>query len=407
MEEKIFESFNEAVSYLNSHFNGHGTVIGANTGKILKTCRCSHGADMTVYAKDEEKYINHSKDEEMYKDLYGGGKTRVLTPKDELKGIRNGVFLAGPATRGDKTIGWREEFINQFRMRNCDCTILNPEVSGYGEFSDEQYKKQTEWEITAMHLATRIIFWIPRTKEHPALTTNIEFGEWFSNKATYVGYPICSEHNRYIGTKCEQAGKTPYHRITRLCGAVYQDIEGVADKPHAYFTSDTHFGSDRTFELSKRPFLNVRDMDLKMASNWNKTVRACDTVYHLGDFGDWGMLQNLNCARLVLVEGNYEKKEGGIPTDKRIEVHDKPMNVKMQNRIYTLVHEPYADYGRNEFYLFGHIHQLQYVKLNGINVGVDCNNFTPVDVATIDFRRDAIKGHYDKNVFCREVGKHE
>ena len=180
MDEKIFESFNEAINYLNSHFNGHGTVIGANTGKILKTCRCSHGADQTVYAKDEEKY--DKTDDKKYDDLYGGSKVKVLTPKDELKDVRNGVFLAGPSTRGDTPIGWREEFIHQFKMRNCDCTILNPENPGYGEFTEEKYRKQTEWEIRAMHMATRIIFWIPRTKEHPALTTNVEFGEWFSNK---------------------------------------------------------------------------------------------------------------------------------------------------------------------------------------------------------------------------------
>jgi len=404
MDKKMFESFEEASDYLNTHFNGHGTIVSADTGLVLRQCRCMHNADQIVYAKDGKDYDAKDYDYTPNEEVFGKSKVKVLTPKDELKDVRNGVFLAGPSTRGDTPIGWREAFIYWFKLRNCDCTILNPENPGYGEFTEEKYRKQTEWEIRAMHMATRIIFWIPRTKEHPALTTNVEFGEWFSNKATYVGYPLCSEHNRYIKMKCEQAGKEPFHRISSLVNTVVNSLE---EKPRTYFTSDTHFGSDRTFELSKRPFLNVRDMDLKMASNWNKTVRACDTVYHLGDFGDWGMLQNLNCARLVLVEGNYEKKEGGIPTDKRIEVHDKPMNVKMQNRIYTLVHEPYADYGRNEFYLFGHIHQLQYVKLNGINVGVDCNNFTPVDVATIDFRRDAIKGHYDKNVFCREVGKHE
>ena len=401
MDEKIFESFNEAINYLNSHFNGHGTVIGANTGKVLKTCRCSHGADQIVYAKDEEKY--DKTDDKKYDDLYGGSKVKVLTPKDELKDVRDGVFLAGPSTRGDTPIGWREEFIHQFKMRNCDCTILNPENPGYGEFTEEKYRKQTEWEIRAMHMATRIIFWIPRTKEHPALTTNIEFGEWFSNKATYVGYPICSEHNRYIKMKCEQAGKTPYHGISRLCGEVYTDLN---EKPRTYFTSDTHFGSDRTFELSRRPFFNTKDMDMKIMSNRNKTVRNCDTVYHLGDFGDWGMFKDLNCAKLVLVEGNYERKGDRPPKgDKRIEVHEKPMKVKMESGVYTLVHEPEGDYGENDFYLYGHIHQLQTVKRNGFNVGVDCNGYAPVDVETIGFRRNAVEQHYDNNVFCEKVGK--
>lgn len=405
MEEKIFESFEEAKDYLNTHFNGHGTVIGANTGQILKQCRCKASPQHpTIYAKDEETYKGYEFDEKGFERTYGKCKTRILTPKDELKDIRNGVFLAGPATRAEDAIGWREAFIYYFKLWNTDCTILNPEISGYGEFDEKQYKKQTDWEITAMHLATRIIFWIPRTKAHPALTTNIEFGEWFSNKATYVGYPILSEHNRYIGMKCEQAGKTPYHCMLSLCGDVMNDLN---DKPRTYFTSDTHFGSDRTFELSKRPFLNTHDMDLKMMSNWNKTVRNCDFVYHLGDFGDWTVFNNLNCAKMVLVEGNYEKKGDMPPADDRIDVRERPMRVKMNDMIYTLVHEPKENYDddKDAFYLFGHIHQLQYVKRNGLNVGVDCNNYTPVDVPTIGFRTEAIKKHYDENVFCEKVGE--
>ena len=50
-----------------------------------------------------------------------------------------------------------------------------------------------------------------------------------------------------------------------------------------YFTSDTHFGSPRTLELSKRPFNSVREMDRTIISNWNNTVGEEDIVYHLGD----------------------------------------------------------------------------------------------------------------------------
>lgn len=404
MEEKIFDTLEQAKQYLKEISNGHGKVVGAVTGKTIEQCRCSGKNHPVVYVKDKVNSFDMDKEYLKQKETEGKNRVKVLTPNDELKDIRNGVFLAGPATRGEDAIGWREAFINLFNLWECDCTLLNPEISGYGEFNEERYKKQTDWEITAMHLATRIIFWIPRDEKHRALTTNVEFGEWFSNKATYVGYPIISEHNRYIGTKCEQAGKTPYHNIDQLVGDVINDLN---DKPHTYFTSDTHFGSERTFELSKRPFLNTHDMDLKMMSNWNKTVRNCDFVYHLGDFGDWTVFNNLNCAKMVLVEGNYEKKGDMPPADDRIDVRERPMRVKMNDMIYTLVHEPKENYGddKDAFYLFGHIHQLQYVKRNGLNVGVDCNNYTPVDVSTIGFRTEAIKKHYDENVFCEKVGE--
>ena len=400
MNQQIFESFEEASKYLNDNYHGHGTIIGANTGLTLRTCRCRNSASHpTVYARDEGGY-SKTKVEPFNEEVFGKSKVRVLTPKDELKNVRNGVFLAGPASRGLKPIGWREAFINLFTIFNEECTILNPEISGYGDFDAEQYQKQTEWEVEALHLATRIIFWIPRTDEHPALTTNVEFGEWYAEDGVYVGFPVISQHNRYIETKCREVGKNVYHGITEIVGKVLEDLRA---KPRTFFTSDTHFGSERTLELSRRPFCDVRRMDRKMISNWNKTVRNCDTVYHLGDFGDWNVLDNLNGGRIVLVEGNYDR-EGGVPKLKRIESHDEPVKVKIDGKTYTLVHEPFEEYGDNDFYLFGHIHQLQFVKRNGVNVGVDCNNYKPVSIEEIAFRTKAVEQHYDENVFCENVG---
>ena len=56
------------------------------------------------------------------------------------------------------------------------------------------------------------------------------------------------------------------------------DIRGTK----LWFTSDTHFGSKRTLELSKRPFDTVEDMDSQIIENWNKAVGKNDTVIHLG-----------------------------------------------------------------------------------------------------------------------------
>ena len=44
------------------------------------------------------------------------------------------------------------------------------------------------------------------------------------------------------------------------------------------------------------------------------------------------------------------------------------------------------------------------MKANGINVGVDCNNYKPVDIGTIEFRTNGIRKHYDENVFCQRAG---
>ena len=39
-----------------------------------------------------------------------------------------------------------------------------------------------------------------------------------------------------------------------------------------WFTSDTHFSSERTLELSKRPFRSVEEMDKILIENWNSVV---------------------------------------------------------------------------------------------------------------------------------------
>ena len=52
-------------------------------------------------------------------------------------------------------------------------------LSDFGMDKGRALTSQTMWESAAMHLASAIVMWIPRSKEHPARTTNIEFGEWY------------------------------------------------------------------------------------------------------------------------------------------------------------------------------------------------------------------------------------
>jgi calcineurin-like phosphoesterase family protein len=197
-----------------------------------------------------------------------------------------------------------------------------------------------------------------------------------------------------------------------------------------YFTSDTHFSSPRTLELSKRPFNSVREMDRTIISNWNNTVGEEDIVYHLGDFGDYNLRKYLN-GSIVLLLGNYEHDDIRTGKIKHIvEFKDygfdsvsKLSNISVQLFEYMdfiddtykkdlpeslfLSHEPENCVDINNsrfdkhsiFNLFGHIHKLQMVKRYGLNVGVDCHNFTPIDINTVLFYRNGILNHYDNNVF--------
>lgn len=174
-----------------------------------------------------------------------------------------------------------------------------------------------------------------------------------------------------------------------------------------WFTADTHFGHQRILELSKRPFKTVEEMNNTMIENWNRVVGKDDTVYHLGDFGDYEFAKYLN-GNIKLLFGNYERDEfgGSIPIAFTILEQNGFNNFSMQyemiksfnDKTYSLVHEP-NNGNPNNFKLFGHIHKLQMVKRNALNVGVDCHNFTPISIETVEFYRNAIENHYDEEVF--------
>lgn len=171
-----------------------------------------------------------------------------------------------------------------------------------------------------------------------------------------------------------------------------------------YFTSDTHFGSERTLELHRRPFASTIQMNVDIIGNWNRIVRMDDTVVHLGDFGDPHIIRALCFKKLYIIPGNHDIKNPGVveelKKDPRVELWQSGKELTLADgKRYCLVHEPLSGFGRDKFYLFGHIHRLQLVKRNGINVSQDIHNFRPVDETNIMGLRKFIENHYDENVF--------
>jgi calcineurin-like phosphoesterase family protein len=183
----------------------------------------------------------------------------------------------------------------------------------------------------------------------------------------------------------------------------------MEDKSKIWFTADTHFGHKRTLELSKRPFTSVEEMDWSIIRNWNSVVTDRDTVYHLGDVGDFNKLAHLK-GDIVLVPGNYDNEyiSGGSRVEitkrlagRKLEIASIGTFLNIDGLPIKLVHEPSKGLDTESvFCLFGHIHKLQMVKRYGLNVGVDCHNFYPIDWDTVLFYRNAILNHYDEEVFC-------
>ena len=264
------------------------------------------------------------------------------------------------------------------------------------------YTEQLEWETTGLRIANLVLFWIPEPTEvvdFYAKTTRIEFGEILGRYDKPCVFGCYSDYpgRDYLEYKIKEYTGQTLHKTLEDCLKEIRDKVAAKKTPRKFFTSDTHFGSTRTLELSKRPFRDVKEMDWTMISRWNSVVGPSDVVYHLGDFGDTWPTEYLS-GNIKLILGNYER-DGKSEVPEGVEVLGDTYRLDDK---YFLSHEPLK--GKKEIeidHLFGHIHGRQKVKSwGGLDVGVDCNNFTPVSEEDVKFFLDAIrKGYYDEDVW--------
>lgn len=338
----------------------------------------------------------------------------IINSPDKLcdRGKKNNtyVFLAGPIQGASD---WRSKVPD---LENI--TWISPKRIYVPEngLSNTEWENQVDWETIGIRTSDIILFWIPKPEiiiegRDYAQTTRMELLECLSrNKNVIIGIHPEIHARRYMVKKCKDYGINTVHNS-------FEDtIEGLKiflknKKDNTFFTSDTHFGNVRSLELSKRPFKNINDMDWSIIERWNTVVTPNSTVYHLGDFGNYEMLKYLN-GNIHLVLGNYEIKERENldmrPSDYIKWLIDKGFSSVNDASYYKplqtwMAHEPIkAKSFGSKYSLFGHIHGRQRVKKFGIDVGVDCNNYTPMSESDVKFYLDAIeKGYYDDEVFCQ------
>lgn len=204
----------------------------------------------------------------------------IIKPQNYPINLQNAIFLAGPCPRTEDAIDWRDEFIQGLEETDFRYQVINPTNREWEKMDEPKLKNQTKWEHDMMKMSSCVVFVINRTKENPAFTTNIEFGMWCNNNTDLiVCIPNGSEKCEYIETVCKE-------KNIPLCHTYDECYKLINDrfnrKESLFFTADTHFGSQRTLELSKRQFDSVHNMDMQMVSNWNKKITCNDIVYHLG-----------------------------------------------------------------------------------------------------------------------------
>lgn len=167
-----------------------------------------------------------------------------------------------------------------------------------------------------------------------------------------------------------------------------------------YLTSDTHFGHANIIKYCNRPFASASEMDRKLIENWNSVVTQQDTVYHLGDFGFYrsddefaNIINRLNGNKFIIF-GNHDKQ---LKSNKKLQslfggcfhgIHE--VKTSFDDEKYHLVLCHYAmkvwnKSHRGSIHLYGHSHGTlpDDPYSYSMDVGVDCNNYTPISFSDV------------------------
>jgi hypothetical protein len=141
--------------------------------------------------------------------------------EDESLTIRwSSIFLAGPTPRDKGVSSWRPDAIRMLREMGFYGHVFVPETADGGWLGD--YAAQVRWEWSALGLASKTVFWVPRELQTmPGFTTNIEFGIMMAKYPDRVilGCPDDAPKTRYLKMMVEeqaafsQAFKTPREKV--------------------------------------------------------------------------------------------------------------------------------------------------------------------------------------------------
>lgn len=186
-----------------------------------------------------------------------------------------------------------------------------------------------------------------------------------------------------------------------------------------WFTSDLHFGHRNVIRFCDRPFIDEKDMGLKLIENWNEQVGENDIVFVLGDtfwFNDSRsikkVLDKLNGKTIYMIPGNHDDFEHYHRVDtERIKLLPdivvmwlQEFNSNKKHEIwmshYPMMTWPHRDTGA--YQLFGHIHSKnggrpgnfdQHLPLhwNQCDVGCDKWNYKPVNWFCLKTLMDVMK----------------
>lgn len=165
----------------------------------------------------------------------------------------------------------------------------------------------------------------------------------------------------------------------------------IEEAKHIWVTSDTHFNHANIIKYC--PFSSVEEMNETIIANWNKVVSQGDTVYHLGDFalGDKSLIpdfiRRLN-GHISFIMGNHDNLNimKSFETPFRCETVSWEDVIKVGKKTIILNHFPFGSLPATNYPII-QLHSTldkpwNYFD-NQYDVGVDNNDFTPVNLAEL------------------------
>lgn len=171
----------------------------------------------------------------------------------------------------------------------------------------------------------------------------------------------------------------------------------IENPSKVFFTSDSHFTHFNVAKLCNRPYSSRSEMNQCLIDNWNKVVPEDGIVIHCGDFmlshkigfKEYSKYINKLNGTIYLTRGNHDRIDLGNYDNKLI-VNDC-MHIQVEKTIIYAQHYPCLAFN-GDIQVFGHIHTLSDGKVHGLDsdvpaklkfnqydVGVDQNNYTPIN----------------------------